>query len=486
MGNGCSRLLYVLVVLIGLSLACSFPGASPTTTPSKTITPTRHQPTATRTSIQQTLTKGITPSPIPPTKIPSAVPSPTISISELIWVVNKYDRKVLKIESDTGKIGATVTLKESPILAVLHEESVWVAAFKRVYRLNAQNGQIEAEIDLGSYDPVSLEINKTGIWAGVIDIKNAHLIPLNIGYCPEGGLIHIDPKDNKIIKYIDLKIPAFYLSAADNGIWIDLLPCFGDEHKFVRLNLNDYSLTPYPNLSASIDPDSRGFYYQSESIWVPGKAGEFAAIVQIDPNSGKPDRKVVLAGTKEITSIGLTGNPDSLWAFDKMTARIYRIPPSGNEAVLIAQPDPKSGLLDFVLPTKQNLWLIWSEQARLVQINIGSRQIIREVATGMNLKTYSAGFTWQPCPAAYPSRLRVGDFATVSKDPPLPNRLRSEPNTSSTILGQIEAGGAVGIVDGPICNNNWIWWKVRTSKANLGGWTSEGDEKNYWLVPSKP
>ena len=92
--------------------------------------------------------------------------------------------------------------------------------------------------------------------------------------------------------------------------------------------------------------------------------------------------------------------------------------------------------------------------------------------------------TWQPCRSSYPSRLHLGDRAYVSYDPPLPNRVRSEPNISSKILGYLEVGEQVEIIEGPTCANNWIWWRVSSLSKNLVGWTAEGDEKSYWLVPS--
>ncbi|MBN1146991.1 MAG: protein kinase [Anaerolineales bacterium] len=91
--------------------------------------------------------------------------------------------------------------------------------------------------------------------------------------------------------------------------------------------------------------------------------------------------------------------------------------------------------------------------------------------------------TWQPCPGIYFSRLHVGDKAMVSEDPPLPNRVRTQPNTDGAILGFIQPGERVEIIEGPICSNQWVWWRVRSLKTGLTGWTAEGDANGYWLVP---
>jgi serine/threonine protein kinase len=91
--------------------------------------------------------------------------------------------------------------------------------------------------------------------------------------------------------------------------------------------------------------------------------------------------------------------------------------------------------------------------------------------------------TWQPCPNALSSRLHVGNQAYVSTKPPLPNRVRAQPNTGGTILGFLQPGEKMEIIDGPACSDQWVWWQVRSLVSNLTGWTAEGDTTTYWLVP---
>jgi hypothetical protein len=87
------------------------------------------------------------------------------------------------------------------------------------------------------------------------------------------------------------------------------------------------------------------------------------------------------------------------------------------------------------------------------------------------------------CGSALPSRLRLGSYAYVNPDPPLPNNLRSEAGQSNDLVGDIQPGQAMKILDGPKCVDGWLWWKVRPADSNLTGWTAEGDEQAYWLVP---
>ncbi len=95
----------------------------------------------------------------------------------------------------------------------------------------------------------------------------------------------------------------------------------------------------------------------------------------------------------------------------------------------------------------------------------------------------SANPTWVPCPGTYPSRLQVGIQAFVSYDPPLANRVRTQPNGVAPVVGFIQPGEKVAIIGGPICSDEWIWWQVRAIQTGMTGWTAEGDKQSYWLVP---
>jgi hypothetical protein len=86
------------------------------------------------------------------------------------------------------------------------------------------------------------------------------------------------------------------------------------------------------------------------------------------------------------------------------------------------------------------------------------------------------------CQGLYQSRIHVGDFAFVSNDPPVANRVREKHNTDAKILGFIQPGEKIEILEGPYCGE-WIWWRIRSMKTGLTGWTSEGDNTSYWLVP---
>jgi hypothetical protein len=85
------------------------------------------------------------------------------------------------------------------------------------------------------------------------------------------------------------------------------------------------------------------------------------------------------------------------------------------------------------------------------------------------------------CPGAPDILLKLGDWARVSVDPPLPNKIRSQPGSSSEMIGKVQPGENVLVVNGPRCADGYTWWFVR-SLDGLEGWTVEGDAAGYWLV----
>jgi hypothetical protein len=88
-----------------------------------------------------------------------------------------------------------------------------------------------------------------------------------------------------------------------------------------------------------------------------------------------------------------------------------------------------------------------------------------------------------PCVNGLPTRLHLNGFAYVNADPPVPNNLRGEAGKDHPLVGEIQPGEAVKILEGPKCADGWVWWRVRSFDSELTGWTAEGDTQDYWLVP---
>ena len=149
------------------------------------------------------------------------------------------------------------------------------------------------------------------------------------------------------------------------------------------------------------------------------------------------------------------------------TPAITLLPTSTTLAALIQPSETPSPATETPIPT---------------QTPTSTMTVTAPPTTGPPSPTPAEG-PWEACTNTYLSRLHVGDLAFVALDPPLANRVRERPNTTSSILGNIEPGEEIEILGGPACNTRWVWWEVRSLTTDLQGWTAEGDGEDYWLVP---
>lgn len=83
------------------------------------------------------------------------------------------------------------------------------------------------------------------------------------------------------------------------------------------------------------------------------------------------------------------------------------------------------------------------------------------------------------------SQLSPDIYAVVAGEAnDLPNRVREAPNTGAEIIYQIYPGTIVRVLEGPVCTNGLVFWKVENENIPGGnGWTAEGDLKDYFLEP---
>jgi serine/threonine protein kinase len=85
------------------------------------------------------------------------------------------------------------------------------------------------------------------------------------------------------------------------------------------------------------------------------------------------------------------------------------------------------------------------------------------------------------CPGASPSRLYAGISGRVAPTGGGANRFREQPNLTSEVVGTIPEGGAFRVLEGPLCNAGYIWYRV--DYRGSVGWTVEGVPDEYWLEP---
>ena len=90
------------------------------------------------------------------------------------------------------------------------------------------------------------------------------------------------------------------------------------------------------------------------------------------------------------------------------------------------------------------------------------------------------GWTSIPqCDGSLPPRLIAGQQGQVLVNPP--NRLRTNPSTSSEILSEIPIKEPFSVISGPTCADDFAWWFVNHN--GIEGWTAESNQDTYWIEP---
>ncbi|MCC7449905.1 MAG: Ig-like domain-containing protein [Anaerolineae bacterium] len=85
------------------------------------------------------------------------------------------------------------------------------------------------------------------------------------------------------------------------------------------------------------------------------------------------------------------------------------------------------------------------------------------------------------CPGTPATRVGVGDVVVVTPDDPTPLRIRQTPGLKGVIVGQGRPGTQFNVVDGPVCTDGYLWWKLVSADGSLTGWGAEGDASGYFI-----
>ena len=77
-------------------------------------------------------------------------------------------------------------------------------------------------------------------------------------------------------------------------------------------------------------------------------------------------------------------------------------------------------------------------------------------------------------------RLRVGGTARNASNSN--NNVRNSAGLDGRVVGVLGPGEIADVIDGPRNANGYTWWRIR--RGSLRGWTAEGGNCQYWLVPA--
>lgn len=408
-------------------------------------------------------------------------PASNTEKSTPIWVANPSDRTVLRIDPSNNTVTNTIPIEGRPDIAVVGEGAVWLLdrQHKLVFRIDPSTNRMTASIPLPAGDASTLTVGGGAVWVGMTGKADLSAQPPGAeeDVVQPGMVVQIDPHTNAVLKQFPVQ-PVNQMVISSSSLWVLSHAVIDTPVQLIDLKSKQGMAMPFSNAPGWLPADALAV--DTNNLWLFSSAyskifratldGHINSIIDLDPHQPTGSADLLLTGS-------------SLWAATPWGS-VLRIDPNTNHIqVKIDLNIPLSGLI----AGDNAVWVLSQQTATLYRINLDNNTVAAQIKTGSILApTVVPSPTprvviWKPCPDGPTSRLKVGDLAYVTKDPPIPNRVRKEPKPDAEILGYINPGASMELLEGPACANGWVWWRVKN--ADLNGWTAEGDNETYWLVP---
>ena len=471
--------LLILSLTLVLVTACVLPQgllsfgqaqatALPVVIPSLAILPEMTEtslPTATSTST-------LTPTATSEAAQPESTPEP---VTNSVWVSNWMDGNIIRYDARSLEVQATIPVGGRPMQIAVQPNAVWAAdtTQNQIVRIDPETNQTETIITINSMEVLTVAVGEGAIWVGV---REASSNPDNTN--PNGGVVRINPESNDIEQYIDTGAPVTDIAFQSGSAWV-----VASGSKFSTIYRIDAKTNELQEIGEyGIWDGGLRIATNQDGLWLINSLLE-RTLIQLDGATGEKLAEIDLSRISG-KAIDLAATQDAIWVlFDrgsvaKVDARQRQIFSIINVSANVNEIFPQAGAV----------WVIGQANATVYRIDTSMNRVVAEAVTGSNMPTLTLPPTltlsvYEACAGAPPTRLHVGDRARVAMFPYENQRIRNEPNSSSTILTLFQPGTMMKILEGPVCANGWVWWKVQGYSTGKIGWTAEGDSTNYWLEP---
>lgn len=462
------QLANLLIIILILSIS---PGCTPAPIPE--LAPTISLPTQTPSSS----------APVQPAAQTPVKTSPAVrqNAAEALWISNTEDQTVLRIDPHKNDIAATIQIDGRPDEVTTGEGWVWALDRRqsRIYRIDPRQNRVTAEFQLPDGDAKTVRTGNGSVWVGMTEaIDLVSQVPsMDEEFIPSGVVLQIEPNNGEITRRWPAQ-PVSQLQVDGSALWVLSNTVVDTTLQVFDLSSGQGMVVPFQNSPNWLPLDA--IEISPQAMWLYSAA--YGKIFQAGLD-GRIRSAISLEERQPVGHADLLLTESGLWAITTWGS-VLHIDPNTNH---ILGKIELNAPLTRLLSTPGAVWVLSEQTAMLFRIDPQQHAIAAQIATGsLLLPTVVPTPTprvvlWKPCADAPTSRLKVGDIAYVTKDPPLPNRVRQKPNREAEILGLINPGGGMDIIDGPSCGEGWVWWKVKN--ADLEGWTPEGDFETYWLIP---
>lgn len=165
------------------------------------------------------------------------------------------------------------------------------------------------------------------------------------------------------------------------------------------------------------------------------------------------------------------GTPDGFLALDLSAGKIYHSTTANFEGFSAVVGN---SVFTFPVPQTVTVPYVTPLGAQFQLTNVGDPETI--FAGPDDLAAPSE------CPDAPPTRLTVGGNARVAYTDGTALNVRTEAN-GDILATQMTEGTEMSVLQGPVCAGGYNWWMIQPTNGEVGGWSAEGADDEYWLEP---
>ena len=229
---------------------------------------------------------------------------------EGVWVANRRDGTIARIDSATNEVSSTLPVGRLPLTIASGAGSVWIAdeGAAEVVRVDPAAARVVARIWVGTH-PSGLAVGRDAVYATSFD---------------QGTVVHIDPASNRIVARQLLGgtaaalLPGFVNTApavaalGEGALWV---ACQGDGSVY-RLDPQD--LRVVARISLGTRPS--GIAIGGGAVWVT-LYDEFT-VVKIDPRTNVLVGEPIPVGVRPVLA---AWGADALWVTNAWSTTVSRI-----------------------------------------------------------------------------------------------------------------------------------------------------------------
>jgi hypothetical protein len=451
-----------------------------------TFTPPPPSPTSPVMTIEATTT------PIPRPTPPTATPRP--SGLNTSWAVNPYDRTLVNIDPFSRKILNTVKIEGIPVDVAVGEGGIWViekagAESSNILRIDPFSRLVMFSIPITTGEAISLLTGGGSVWVSVAKEFSINEAPDGgVEFSRTGAVVRIDPQTNQVAETIEMDALAADLYMEEDLLWVLSKK---KSYSFVnKIDLETRTIFTVPESILSADYIHRfdRFTKLNTWLWMTPQDATAPYVFRVSSVDGIVDSSMAVGSSSQDSPVQLLAHENRIWVALR-SGSILVVNPVTKKIENTIETEASS--LSEIFYMADYIWAVSFGDALVIQIDPETGEIIETYSTGNTpppsptptiTNTPNPNLIWALCDQAFPTKLQVGIDAVVSDEPAIPNRVRVEPNFQSLILGYVEPGERVEILDGPVCQDGWVWWYINSQESGLKGWSSEGDGTDYWLV----